>query len=139
MFKGTKLYRILKMKCPRCQEGDFFESPPYTLSKMGQVKKQCEKCNQKYEIETGFYQGSYYVSYALGVALFITVVVFNFLFTEKVSPIFLMSSFVLSLLILVPVLYPLSKIIWANLFITYDKDLFLNNLTNLQNGSGIKK
>ena len=80
MLKGTKLYSIFKMKCPRCQEGDFFEAHPYKLSIMGKVKTRCEKCNQKFELETGFYQGSYYVSYGLGVALFIEAFMLMLLF-----------------------------------------------------------
>ena len=26
--KGTKLYSILRLKCPRCQEGDFYKGHP---------------------------------------------------------------------------------------------------------------
>lgn len=123
MLKGTKLNSILKMKCPRCQEGDFFEGNPYHFSTMGQVKKRCPKCDMKFELETGFYQGSYYVSYGLGVALFVLVVVLNYLFIEEVTPTFLLFSFVAALIVLFPLLYALSKIIWANLFIKYDKSV----------------
>lgn len=121
MLKGTKLYSIFKMKCPRCQEGDFFEAHPYKLSIMGKVKTRYEKCNQKFELETGFYQGSYYVSYGLGVALFIAMVILNVIFRDSLSPGLLMLSFVISLILLLPALYALSKIIWANLFIKYDR------------------
>lgn len=33
MLKGTKLYSILFNKCPRCQEGDFFEKIMYSVGK----------------------------------------------------------------------------------------------------------
>ncbi|MGV6832267.1 MAG: DUF983 domain-containing protein [bacterium] len=135
MFKGTKLYGILRMKCPHCQEGDFFEGHPYNLSKMGKVKKRCEKCNQKFEIETGFYQGSYYVSYALGVALFVAVVVLNYIFRDDVTPTSLMVSFVFSLFLLLPLLFALSKIIWATIFIKYNKKAIQNHQMKLQNDS----
>ncbi len=120
MLKGTKLYSVLFMKCPVCQEGDFFKGYPYNFSTMGKVHKRCSCCNTKFELETGFYQGSYYVSYALGVALFIAVVVLNYLFRETLSPSSLMISFVISLIILFPLLYALSKIIWAQFFFNYD-------------------
>ena len=127
MLKGTKVYSIFKMKCPRCQDGDFFEEHSYKLSRMGEVKTRCEKCNQKFEIETGFYQGSYYVSYGLGVALFIVVVILNVIFRDSLSPGSLMLSFVISLILLFPALYALSKIICVNLFIKYDKS-FITHL-----------
>lgn len=119
--KETKLYSVLRMKCPQCHEGDFFEGHPYNFSVMGKVKNKCSHCNKKFELETGFYHGSYYVSYSLGVALFVAVFVLNYIFMEKTNPTFLMISFVLSLILLVPLFYSLSKIIWANMFIKYDK------------------
>ena len=66
--KSSKLYSILKFKCPYCQEGDFYKSTnPYNFSSMSEVKDSCEKCNRKFSIEPGFYYGAMYVSYAFGV------------------------------------------------------------------------
>jgi len=119
--KGTKLYSVLRMKCPKCHEGNFFEGHPYKFSTMGRVNKKCSKCDTKFEIETGFYQGSYYVSYGLGVALFVAVVVINTLIFDTLSPAPLMLSFLFALILLFPLMYALSKIIWANLFFKYKK------------------
>lgn len=121
MLKGYKLFSIFKMKCPKCHEGHFFEGSIFNFSTMGKVKEKCPKCGLKYEIETGFYQGSYYVSYALGVALFVVVVALNYIFKDEVSPESLFISYLIALLILFPVIYALSKIIWANFFIKYQK------------------
>lgn len=126
MLKGTKLYGIAKMRCPKCQEGRFFKGHPYKFSTMGEVNKTCSKCHQKFELETGFYQGSYYVSYALGVALFISIAVLNYIIRGKITPIFLMISFLAVLFVLLPLLYALSKIIWANFFIHYNKNALHN-------------
>lgn len=71
--KGTKLYSIVKLKCPHCHEGQFLESHPYDFKKLGDVRSECEVCHIQYEREPGFYYGAMYVSYALGVALFVTV------------------------------------------------------------------
>ena len=74
MKKGTKLYSILNNKCPRCHEGKFFDSAnPYNLAKMTSMPDKCPECGQPYEPEPGFYFGAMYVSYALGVALFVTI------------------------------------------------------------------
>ena len=72
-MKGTKLYSIFKLKCPKCHEGEFFESRLYDLKKLGHVLEECPTCKTSYVPEPGFYFGAMYVSYALGVALFVTI------------------------------------------------------------------
>lgn len=122
MLKGTKLYSIFTMTCPRCQEGAFFEGSIFDVSNIGKVKDYCPKCHMKYHMEPSFYQGSYYVSYSLGVALFVAVWVLKLLFFPEKGPGFLFVSFLVSLVILAPILYRLSKIIWANLFFKFKKE-----------------
>ena len=97
--KGTKIYSILRMKCPRCHEGSFYDSHPYHFSKMGIVKKKCSKCDMKFSLEPSFYQGSYYVTYALGVALFITVWLLQLLFFPDIGPGTLLWSMLISLIL----------------------------------------
>ena len=119
--KGTRLYSIFKMKCPRCHEGDFFQAHPYNLKKAGDIYTHCSSCNVKYSKEPGFYYGAMYVSYALGVAVFVALwVMFNLFFEEVSVGIQLFTIIGISIL-LTPYLYALSKIIWANLFIRYDE------------------
>jgi uncharacterized protein (DUF983 family) len=68
MKKGVKLYSILNMEDPNCHEGDFFEGSVFKAN----MKDRCDKCDFKYSIEPGFYQGSYCVVYALIVAIFVS-------------------------------------------------------------------
>ena len=131
--KGTKLYSIVRMKCPRCHEGSFYKGHPYKFSTMGEVKESCSKCNLKYSIEPSFYQGSYYVAYALGVALFVVVWILKLIFFPESGPGLLLISILLSLLVFSPLMYALSKIVWINFFIKYEKDL------TSQYDSGVKK
>lgn len=116
--KGSKLYSIFKFKCPTCHEGDFFEGSPFKAS----VKERCTKCNNKYSLEPGFYQGSYYVVYALSVAVFVTVWTSCNLFFNDVSFETQIYAILIGLLVAAPFMYPLSKIIWANFFIRYKKN-----------------
>lgn len=118
--KGSKLYSILRMKCPRCQEGEFFISRPYDLKNVGNLHGHCSKCNLKYEKEPGFYQGAMYVSYALGVALFVTLWVSFNLFFPSTSTGMQVTIVAVASIVLTPYMYALSKIIWANLFISYE-------------------
>lgn len=122
IHKGTKIYSITKMKCPRCHEGDFFVSYPYDLKRAGEIHEHCEVCNLKYSREPGFYYGAMYVSYALGVALFVTLWVSMNLFFPSFGVGTQIAVIVSAILILTPYLYALSKIIWANLFFKYDRE-----------------
>jgi hypothetical protein len=63
--KGEKGYSILNQKCPKCHEGDLFETKTFAFKKPFDMYKKCPKCNQKYVLEPGFYWGAMYVAYAL--------------------------------------------------------------------------
>jgi len=120
--KGSKLFSVFRFKCPRCQEGEFFESHPYDLAKIGEIKSHCSVCGLKYEKEPGFYYGAMYVAYALGVALFVTLWTSFNLFFPTVSVGFQILVIVVATIVLSPILFALSKIIWANMFIAYDEN-----------------
>ena len=122
--KGTKLFSILKMRCPKCNKGRFYESHPYNLKKIGEVKKECNNCNLKYDMEPGFFQGSYYVSYGLGVALFVAIFVLKMLILPDLAYLSTLILMVVLLLILAPLLFALSKIIWINLFVNFNNTYF---------------
>lgn len=122
MKKGSKLFSVFKGKCPQCHEGDFFVSHPYDLSKLGDVKDTCDKCGLKYSKEPGFFYGAMYVAYALGVATFVTFWASMNLFFSNVSIGVQIGVVVLAILLLSPYLFSLSKIIWSNMFVSYEKD-----------------
>jgi uncharacterized protein (DUF983 family) len=118
--KGSKLYSIFRFKCPHCHEGDFFVARhPYQLAKAGDVHATCPACGRKLTPEPGFYYGGMYVSYALAVALFVSIYVATLVLAPEAPlwvPVFLIT---VGLVALGPWLYALSKIIWANLFMSY--------------------
>ncbi|TNE54624.1 MAG: DUF983 domain-containing protein [Bacteroidetes bacterium] len=117
MFKkGQKLYSITHQKCPHCHEGDFFEGSFFKA----EVKERCPVCDSPYTKEVGFYQGSYYVVYALGVAVFVAIWVFIELFLPWVGFDGILYAVLTALIISAPFIYPLSKIIWANFFFHYN-------------------
>ena len=120
--KGSKLNSILKMKCPKCQKGDFFISHPYNLKRAGDIYTNCPNCGVKYSKEPGFYYGSMYVNYALGVALFVSLWVSFNLFFPNLTVGWQIAIIILLTVLLTPYLYALSKIIWANMFIRYKKN-----------------
>lgn len=117
--KGSKLYSIAKFKCPHCNEGDFFVSHPYNLSKVGDTHDNCPVCNRRYQREPGFYYGAMYVSYGLGVAAFVTIWVASLILFPEATVFQRIGAIAAGLILFSPMMYALSKIIWANMFFKY--------------------
>lgn len=116
-MSSFRIQSILRMKCPQCQEGDFFISHPYDLKNAGKTHLSCPKCGLDYRREPGFYFGALYVSYGMGVALFVTIYLSFILFFPDVSvwiPISLIAIFSVAL---GPYLYALSKVVWIHFFV----------------------
>lgn len=121
--KDSKLYSIFNNRCPKCHQGAFFSSEnPYQLSRFDKMEKSCSVCKTTYEPEPGFYYGAMYVSYGLNVVIFVSLwVAIEVLKTKELSTITYMIFLIIPNIILLPVIYRLARLIWANLFIPYDK------------------
>jgi len=122
MLKGTKLYSILSGSCPVCQkESMYVDSNPYKMNKIFKMHERCSHCNTKYKIEPSFFYGAMYVSYGLGVAFAIAAFIVSYVFFDGG----LMTSFIAivgTLIIFMPVIMRLSRNIWINIFLNYDKE-----------------
>jgi uncharacterized protein (DUF983 family) len=118
--KGTKLYSILYYKCPRCHEGNLFKSRTYDLKHFTEMPEQCECCKQRFSPEPSFYSGAMYVSYALQVALFTTVYVALRVLFNPGTDVYIYATIGAAVL-LMPVTLRLSRSIYINLFIDFDK------------------
>ena len=116
---SSALYSIANNKCPRCHQGKFFENNnPYVLSKFDKMHKKCSVCNEDFERETGFYYGAMFVSYAVtvifGISLFLLMcVLLNF---DAVTFIIV---FAILQILLMPVFYRTSRLLWINVFVRY--------------------
>ena len=122
MFKkGTKLYSILTGYCPKChQESMFKNKNPYKLSEALTMHESCSNCKTKYKIEPSFFYGSMYVSYPVGIAFATAAFVISFfVFKANINTVFL--SIIGTLIVFMPVILRLSRNIWINFFIHYDK------------------
>lgn len=120
-LKGTKLYGSVMQKCPRCHEGDLFESKnPYNFSKLFDMPERCPKCGQKFLLEPGFYYGSMYVSYAVSIAYLVAV----FVAMTVLYPEFSVTEYLIiavgSLFLLTTYFFRLSRAIWINFFVSYN-------------------
>ncbi|GAA4893192.1 DUF983 domain-containing protein [Flaviramulus aquimarinus] len=124
MFKkGTKLYSILTSSCPKCHEESMFKNKnPYILSEALSMNENCSNCKTKYKIEPSFFYGSMYVSYPVGIAFATAAFVISyFLFEASLHVVFI--SIVATLIVCMPIILRLSRNIWINFFMSYDKSL----------------
>src|SRR5690348_15008176 len=69
--QSALLPSILKMKCPRCHEGDMFPKGTLYSSKFADMHPYCPCCGQNLEPEPGYYFGAMYVSFAFNVGIFL--------------------------------------------------------------------
>lgn len=112
------LSSILRSKCPACRKGEFFKNKnPYRLKKLGELHDNCPNCGQRFSLEPGFYFGAAYVSYGLNVALFIAVVIAVNVLVENPEIKTYVFSIIAATLILAPLLFRYSRVIWASMFI----------------------
>ena len=108
-------------KCPRCQDGDFFQfSFTYNPSKVIETHKNCRSCNLKYMLEPSFYIGAMYVNYGIIVAMcllifLVTTLVFSFSMLQASATV------IIALFVFGPFNLRLSRIIWINMFVAYQK------------------
>ena len=131
-FKGSKIFSILNNKCPKCHEGDFFVSSSYFL-KPGFLKmnKKCAVCDESFEKETGYYFGAMYVSYGLTVFFGIIWYLF-FSVILNFSVLAFLLSFSLLLILFLPFFFQLSRLIWINIFVHYDRIKFPAKTNNYE-------
>ncbi|MFN5370429.1 MAG: DUF983 domain-containing protein [Bacteroidia bacterium] len=117
-LKGTKLYSILGQKCPRCQDGPLFiNKNPYKMTNWDKMHSDCPVCGLHYEREPGFFQGAMYVSYALGVALSVGVLIIDILVGFNALEFFIANT--LALIGFAPLLFRWARAIYLNIFIAY--------------------
>lgn len=122
MFKkGTKFYSIANAKCPKCHNGSFFKYGfTFNPSKITQLHTNCESCNLKYMIEPSFFYGAMYVNYGITVAISIaTFLISNLIFNASLLQSF--AAIFIALVVLAPLNLRLSRILWINMFISFDK------------------
>lgn len=99
----------------------YVESNPYKLNKIYQMHERCSNCGTKYKIEPSFFYGAMYVSYAVGVAFSVAAFIIAYLiFGASLLISFFAITF--TLIIFMPVIMRLSRNIWINLFMKYDKN-----------------
>ncbi|MEW7290232.1 DUF983 domain-containing protein [Aquimarina sp. 2304DJ70-9] len=120
-LKGTKIYSIFTGSCPVCQQESMYEeSNPYKLSQTLKMQERCSHCSTKYKMEPSFFYGAMYVSYPVGIAFAVAAFVISYLLLN----LNLVVTFLViagTMILFLPVILRLSRNIWINFFLHYDK------------------
>jgi len=120
----SSIKSLLQLKCPNCRVGDMFSNKSiFPLNNMLDMPARCAHCNLKYELETGFWFGTGYISYAISVGLIILMAVlfgltYGFRFND--NSIFIFLGLAVGVLVLLqPVLMRLSRALYLRIFVKY--------------------
>ena len=82
--------------------------------------KNCPVCGEDFERETGFYYGAMYASYGLTVLFGVIVFLIMCVLFDFDTTTYLITFITLQLLLL-PVIYRASRLLWINIFVRYKK------------------
>ncbi len=85
------------------------------------MHESCSVCNQPYVLEPSFYDGAMYVSYAIQVALFVTVFVAIQVLYPDADIAWYIGGVIALVIILYPIIFRLSRSVWIHFFVSYDK------------------
>ena len=123
--KPNYFWSLVHHKCSRCRSGNMFQTKSsYQLKTFMKMYEKCPVCEQRMEIEVGFYYGTAYVSYALTVALSVTTFVAWWVLigmSVNDNRFFWWLGFnITSLVVLQPYLMRLSRAIWLSFFVHYN-------------------
>ncbi|MFX0558524.1 DUF983 domain-containing protein [Maribacter sp. CXY002] len=120
--KGNKLYSILTGSCPKCHEESMYvDKKPYHIGNLFKMHDRCSHCNTKYKIEPSFFYGAMYVSYGVGIAFAVAAfVIARLVLGTTLTTAFI--AIVITMIAFMPIIIRLSRNIWINFFISYDKN-----------------
>jgi len=126
--EGNKLYSVLNNKCPQCHRGDFFvKKSSFAFKGFSQMHDSCSNCGLSFQQEPGYYFGAMYVSYAINVAIMVSVwVAFLVLAGDDFNIGWMIFTSVILGLVLTPMTFRLSRLGWINFFVSYRSDASTN-------------
>lgn len=110
------LTALLLGKCPQCREGRIFTYPLYKISRFHRMNDTCPHCGVRLEPEPGFYQGAMFVSYAIAVALIVTVGSAIYFFADNPSEWLYIGAIAPLLVIIAPWNFRASRILFLYWF-----------------------
>ena len=110
---------ILTLKCPKCRQGNLFTKKGlFRYNSILYMPDNCNVCNQKFEIEPGFWIGALWTSYPIVIAIEIPFLLMALL-SKTISPWVSFGFMLLAFLIFYPLMLRLGRSIWIHISIAY--------------------
>ena len=121
--KGSKIYAMITGCCPKChEESMYLDANPFNIMKIYAMHETCSHCKQVYKIEPSFFFGAMFVSYGLGVLIgIITFLLSFYVFHANLKTSFI--AIIVALILCNTIIMRLSRNIWINIFVHFDKNL----------------
>ncbi len=110
----------IRMKCPKCHEGDLFESSTFNFGeKSFYMPDACPVCHQNYMPEPGFYYGAMFLSYIMtGFFSIGFMMVVHWIFGLSLTASFGILILVLALFFVF--VFRIARSLWINMMVSYD-------------------
>ena len=106
----SELNAAMHAKCPKCRTGNMFANSMYSF-KGQKMNVNCPHCGFKFETEPGYFYVAMFVSYALNVALLVTLGVGTYILTHSENPWLYIAVLLSVAFILSPVNFRYSRVI----------------------------
>lgn len=117
--KGSKSYSIFELKCPRCHEGDAFETGSWSFKKSFDMHQRCPQCNLNYFPEPGYYYGSMFISY-IWMGWFCLFFVAFFHWYLHLSQSWAFGMLIAFLAVNFVYIFRISRMMWINMHVRFD-------------------
>jgi uncharacterized protein (DUF983 family) len=112
----AKILQILKLRCPKCGQGNVFKKDKTSFKFFPEMSETCEKCGHHYDREPVYFLGAMYASYGLSVFEGIISFVLVYFLVPELPTFFMALIPALVIVILSGQNYKLGRVIWMNLF-----------------------
>ncbi|MCT4663644.1 MAG: DUF983 domain-containing protein [Flavobacteriales bacterium] len=125
MTKNQALVKsVLEHKCPKCVQSKMYVEPnPYKAATMTKMHLNCPSCGFNFYPEPGFYFGAMYITYALVAGEFIILFLLKTFLGLELGIWQFVGILLGFLLIMAPINFRFSRVIWLNLFSSYDEEV----------------
>lgn len=120
--KGSKAYSTFHLKCPKCHEGDLFETGSFSFKNPFDMNEKCPHCGHNFWPEPGFYYGAMFISYIFtGWFCLLSVMFLHWVLGWGLAASFGMLIAVCALFFVF--FFRLARAIWLNINYKYDPKL----------------
>lgn len=119
--KGTKKYSIFYLKCPRCHEGETFETGSWSFVRPFDMLQKCPECGLNYFPEPGYYYGAMFISY-VWTGWFCLLFMGIFHWWLKLSANAAFGLLIAFLIVNFVYIFRISRLMWININVKYDRN-----------------